>query len=283
MGYQGSERDDEVSGGGNSYTTFFRGLNPRLGRWLSIDPKYKHNESPYADMGNNPIYFIDPLGDDIIDGRGKNAKKVEVTRDANGKLKYKFDESYSEKKRHRIEKRFMRRTAPILEEMNQSEAGYEDIMKLNNMPTQVYIGAKRGVNLNANSDLFGSNERLSDGSYKRVEIYPYLGNYDKKSGFDFAEYIGMTMNVEVGHLDSKQIELEAEQFKKNPFFVTQTQSAEFIKAYTPLLNNAVRFRLRYRQEKNQKADLSVFEPLDSYNIPYDADNLAAKKKILQGD
>ncbi|MDD2982853.1 MAG: hypothetical protein PHQ74_05645 [Crocinitomicaceae bacterium] len=38
-GYQGSEKDNEVKGKGNSYTTFFRQLDPRLGRWLTIDPE----------------------------------------------------------------------------------------------------------------------------------------------------------------------------------------------------------------------------------------------------
>lgn len=54
-GYQGSEKDDEVKGRGNSYTTEFRQLDPRLGRWLTIDPKGSAWESPYASMGNSPI------------------------------------------------------------------------------------------------------------------------------------------------------------------------------------------------------------------------------------
>ena len=47
-GYQGSEKDDEVKGAGNSYTTEFRQLDVRIGRWLSIDPKATAWESPLS-------------------------------------------------------------------------------------------------------------------------------------------------------------------------------------------------------------------------------------------
>ncbi len=62
-GYQGSEMDNEVKGEGNSYTTFFRQLDPRLGRWLTVDPKCDPTSSPYVSMDNDPILLNDPLGD----------------------------------------------------------------------------------------------------------------------------------------------------------------------------------------------------------------------------
>lgn len=60
------EKDDEVKGSGNSYTTEFRQYDSRLGRWLSLDPKRTAWESPYASMGNNPLKYKDPLGDTIV-------------------------------------------------------------------------------------------------------------------------------------------------------------------------------------------------------------------------
>ncbi|MCF6183419.1 MAG: hypothetical protein L3J56_02125 [Bacteroidales bacterium] len=66
FGYQGSEKDDEIYGStGTAYTTHFRGLDTRVVRWWSIDPKTNLTpwESPYASMGLNPIWHNDPLGD----------------------------------------------------------------------------------------------------------------------------------------------------------------------------------------------------------------------------
>ncbi|MEX1002678.1 MAG: hypothetical protein WDZ35_11230 [Crocinitomicaceae bacterium] len=64
FGGAGMEKDDEVSGEGNSYTTQFRQYDPRLGRWKSLDPlaaKFPW-QSPFVAFANDPIYFIDPLG-----------------------------------------------------------------------------------------------------------------------------------------------------------------------------------------------------------------------------
>jgi len=76
-GYQGSEKDDEVKGQGNSYTTEYRQLDVRIGRWLTIDPlnaKYP-GMSPYTSMNNNPITTNDQLGLEGTDwGRSKKGK-----------------------------------------------------------------------------------------------------------------------------------------------------------------------------------------------------------------
>jgi len=67
-GFQGQEMDEEIKGvKGSSYTTHFRSYDPRVGRWLSVDPK-THNTSligwsPYHNAYNNPIHFIDEDGD----------------------------------------------------------------------------------------------------------------------------------------------------------------------------------------------------------------------------
>jgi RHS repeat-associated protein len=57
FGYQGQETDDETG-----FVNFeLRQYDPRLGRWLSVDP-YGQHHSPYLAMSNNPVLFIDPDG-----------------------------------------------------------------------------------------------------------------------------------------------------------------------------------------------------------------------------
>ncbi|WP_291862866.1 RHS repeat-associated core domain-containing protein [Marinilabilia sp.] len=68
-GYQGCERDPEMSGGAG-YTTYFRALDPRIGRWLTPDPKVFPWQSPYVSMDGNPILNIDPFGDKIRFAKG---------------------------------------------------------------------------------------------------------------------------------------------------------------------------------------------------------------------
>jgi RHS repeat-associated protein len=63
-GYQGKEHDDEMKSNSNSYDFGARMYDPRVGRWLSLDPlagKYP-SESPFNAMGNDPINKIDPTG-----------------------------------------------------------------------------------------------------------------------------------------------------------------------------------------------------------------------------
>ncbi len=63
-GFNGMEKDDNVKGLGNSYTTEFRQYDLRVGRWLSLDPLMAEFpwQSPYVDFDNTPIYFVDIKG-----------------------------------------------------------------------------------------------------------------------------------------------------------------------------------------------------------------------------
>ncbi|MBA3704329.1 MAG: hypothetical protein H0W84_00060 [Bacteroidetes bacterium] len=71
-GFNGKEKDDEVSGSGNDYNYGFRIYNPRLGRFLSVDPLAKSYPwyTPYQFAGNTPIQAIDLDGAEIYYAHG---------------------------------------------------------------------------------------------------------------------------------------------------------------------------------------------------------------------
>jgi len=63
-GFNGMERDDELKGIGNSWNYTFRMYDPRLGKFLSVDPIGKNYPfiTPYAFAENQPIWAIDLEG-----------------------------------------------------------------------------------------------------------------------------------------------------------------------------------------------------------------------------
>ncbi|HTL09870.1 MAG TPA: RHS repeat-associated core domain-containing protein, partial [Chitinophagaceae bacterium] len=60
-GFNGKENDNEVKGEGNQYDYGFRIYDPRVGRFLSVDPLFKGYPwyTPYQFAGNMPIWAID--------------------------------------------------------------------------------------------------------------------------------------------------------------------------------------------------------------------------------
>lgn len=72
--YQGIELEKHF--GYEMYETYYRSLDPQLGRFWQIDPKAELDVSisPYVSMRNNPAYYTDPLGD-VVRVSGTNEAK----------------------------------------------------------------------------------------------------------------------------------------------------------------------------------------------------------------
>ena len=70
-GYQGSEKETEAYGSASMYSTYFRMLDVRLGRWFSPDPVTQPWQSPYNSMDNNPVSLTDVMGDRTPEGDGE--------------------------------------------------------------------------------------------------------------------------------------------------------------------------------------------------------------------
>jgi len=82
-GFNGKESDTETYGIGNIYDYGFRIYNPRLGKFLSIDPLYKFYSqlTPYQFASNTPICAVD------IDGQESKIVIREVEKNADGTYK----------------------------------------------------------------------------------------------------------------------------------------------------------------------------------------------------
>lgn len=79
--FNGMETDDEISGNDNVYTTQFRQYDPRLGRWMSVDPLMSKfpSWSPYNFNFNNPVNFVDIYGN----GPGESKEGTQRATEAN--------------------------------------------------------------------------------------------------------------------------------------------------------------------------------------------------------
>lgn len=81
FGFNGQEKDDEVKGNGNHIDFGARGYDPRIGRWLSVDPLWKEYpaQTDYGFALNNPVMFVDKDGQEVFAYTAESKKLVLTT------------------------------------------------------------------------------------------------------------------------------------------------------------------------------------------------------------
>jgi RHS repeat-associated protein len=271
-GFNGMEMDDEIKGSqGTSYDFGARIYDPRVGRWLSGDPKkiLYPELSVYAYSGNSPIVFVDKDGEVIIDPK-TNKPVVKV----NGEWKTitKTDNEGKILEYGSVSDKFVTNSQPVLDNLTASKAGTKVYDQMQGLPTKVIIDTEDEYNKtelkakNSNSEWSTKNGSpdTKDGFYKSpVIITPDLKKIEgqaREDGIDFGEKLLQVMSVEVGHLMPEQIEIEVEAeyelLKDGP---TAT------KTYGTLLTNAVKAGIEYRNEKQQTTDASSNLPIQKFN------------------
>jgi RHS repeat-associated protein len=79
-GFNGKENDNEVKGTGNQQDYGMRIYDPRIGKFLSVDPLSKDYPyyTPYQFAGNSPIKFIDLDGEEPKDPTPANLAKTKT-------------------------------------------------------------------------------------------------------------------------------------------------------------------------------------------------------------
>ncbi|GAO44442.1 hypothetical protein FPE01S_03_04790 [Flavihumibacter petaseus NBRC 106054] len=78
-GFNGKEMDNEISGSGNKYDYGFRIYNPRIGKFLSVDPLTQSFPwyTPFQFAGNKPVIAIDLDGlEEIVVSNYYNSKNM---------------------------------------------------------------------------------------------------------------------------------------------------------------------------------------------------------------
>jgi RHS repeat-associated protein len=88
-GFNGMQKDDEVSGSGNNLDFGARIYDSRLGRWMSVDPLSSIfvYESNYSYTSNNPILYVD------IDGEKKVVTHVYIDQKTGASYSYHVETS----------------------------------------------------------------------------------------------------------------------------------------------------------------------------------------------
>jgi RHS repeat-associated protein len=192
FGFNGQEKDDEIKGSGNSYDFLFRIYDPRLGKFLSVDPlerEYPWN-SPYAFAENR-----------VIDGRDLEGKEWENFLSGfkkPGELKIKQPNEQTAQKQH---------YSVTVRNPNKSFADFKKEFK--QAPQDLLTNSR--AEFNAPVDKEGNPSQFKEGSYIKIDIVgPFNNSYvmvktiqEAKDGSLSATFVTMEGHVEKGIITFK--------------------------------------------------------------------------------
>ena len=180
-GFNGKEKDDEVKGSGNSYDFGDRIYDPRIGRWLSIDKRFK-DYVPYTPYGfalNNPIYLVDADGNVVVDSKG-NPITVSITqaKDGSATATYKYADGTDV-----TDQNFLDNGGRLINTLIQIETGRELVKAANDHKDHIEIKIRADKHPDGH---LGETMNLRDkeGNVIGSKILIYEGSIDKISGGD---------------------------------------------------------------------------------------------------
>ena len=162
FGFNGKEMDNETYGTGNEYDFGSRIYNPRLGRWLSLDPlmsKYPYL-SPYNFVANSPISMVDPDGRD-------NIIYLVVLPDASSQLKPADVKAIAQKATDNFKSMGLKTTVVVVESKGPMPPDF-DAKNMDKTDAVAVIGGSRksaAEFIKKNVDADRGNELLSKGNW----------------------------------------------------------------------------------------------------------------------
>ncbi|PHR42305.1 MAG: hypothetical protein COA32_17600, partial [Fluviicola sp.] len=274
FGFNGMYKDDEMKGEGNSYDFGARMYDPRVGRWLSLDPmarQYPHL-SPYNFVANNPIIFTDANGEVILDPK---TKKPVVKVNGEWKTVLKTNEEGEPIKLGDVSDKFVEVSQPVLDDITSSNVGEKLYDEMQASKVEIIIDTEDEINKEA-LKTEGGNSKWSPlkgtmaqdketGLYKSAIIITpdvvKLKASAKTDGIDYEEKLLQTISVEFGHVSTKEQIDKEKSYDYNLF-----KSPEVVEdVYGDLLNEAIRIGKEYRVEKEQDIDETSNYPVTKVN------------------
>lgn len=182
FGFNGKENDNEVKGEGNSIDFGARVHDPRIGRFLSLDPLAKKypSLSNYSYSNNNPIFFIDVEGKYFTGNLGLVQDIVtKLEKIATPEAKQQVEMI---KKMNASDIEFNVQIAPLPDNMKRGVGGETDFnFEKNRIDISVYTGGDNPYSNESNGlHELKHGEQFIDGKLEFVKFGDKQGGIDSK-------------------------------------------------------------------------------------------------------